>query len=193
MYSIAKRVASKVVKDAVHVEYKLKDKTMTGAVSTSSTIYRLTEIAQGDTESSRDGMRLTIKGLRWKGNVVADTSAENTIIRMIVFLDRQTDGATPADTDLLEDADTAGLPNRDNRNRFWIMSDKLYSLTTGSRTAFAFDWYKRFKKGITVHYKGSGSAVTDAKENQVFMLLISNQGTYTPYVTSRARMVYTDA
>lgn len=63
------------------------------------TITQLTGISQGDTDVTREGDRITLKNLEFRGFVYNDASAAHHKARVIIFQWLQND--TPANTDIL--------------------------------------------------------------------------------------------
>lgn len=150
-------------------------------------------IAQGITESTRVGRKCTIRSINWKFRVdmpeVNDVTTPNTAeeIRVILYLDKQCNGATIADTDLLETPSVQSFRNLANSSRFQVLLDKLVVLnwrTLASESATNYDqaevitehtFYK--KCNIPLEFDSTVGAITEIRSNNLGVLLISKSGT----------------
>lgn len=92
----------------------------------------LNVIPQDDTQSGRIGRKVTVKSLFIKGQIIlpATTVAANTtdLMRIIVYIDKQTNGASAAVATLLETAAINSFRNMANVSRFQILFDKTFTL-----------------------------------------------------------------
>lgn len=100
----------------------------TGAILDDS----INEVAQGTAENERIGRKMTIKSIHFKGAIkipgqtaIADASQR---IRIIVYLDKQANGATAGVTDILESQAVDSFRNLENSKRFGFLYDKTVSL-----------------------------------------------------------------
>lgn len=148
-------------------------------------------IAQGVTESTRVGRKCTIKAINWRYSVTLPSinagtgTAEGDTVRVILYLDKQANGATAANTDVLESADYQSFNNLANKGRFKIMHDKTYSLnyaalgsdgTTMDAAAVRCDdaFYK--KMSIPIEFDSTTGAITEIRSNNFGVLLCSANG-----------------
>jgi len=152
-------------------------------------------IAQGTTESTRLGRKLTIKSINWRFQVtlpeldaVADPGPVDAV-RVILYLDKQANGATAAVTDILESADFQSFNNLANKSRFRTLMDRTYAInysnlasdgagvvsSAGENIQDSF-----FKKcNIPIEYDNTGTdgALTSQRSNNIGLLLISRSNT----------------
>lgn len=99
-YALAKTAARRVINAQFEKHYYDYDAILF-PVSYSSSIYRLTTTAQGDSDSTRSGDRITIKSLQIRGTL-ASADAYN-IMRVIIFQYLGDDGvAVPTSGQVLE-------------------------------------------------------------------------------------------
>ncbi len=162
----------------------------------------LVEIPQGDGESNRDGRKVIVKSIHVKGLCKADSTSAPTEtgnrIRIIMYLDKQVNGATAAVTDLLEDADINGFRNLTNSGRFTFLYDRSYDL---NNMAGAFDGtndqFGELHLGfsinktveIPVQYNSTAGAITEITSNNIGMLFIDEEGNSTVQYRWRVRFV----
>jgi len=163
-------------------------------------------IPQGVTESQRVGRKCTIRSINWRYrfnlseiDAAADPAAGDNL-RIIVYLDKQANGATAAVTDILETANLNSFRNLANSGRFQILKDSyevLNYLTLASDGAGVVSsaavaktktWYK--KCNIPVEFSSTTGAMGEIRSNNLGVLLISNQGVID--FTSTIRLRFSD-
>lgn len=161
----------------------------------------LFNITQGSGESDRIGRKITVKSMYVRGNILlpAATDINNTQdeLRVIIYQDKQSNGAAAAVTDIVQNADLRSFLNLANKNRFRILADKNYVIlapgvggngTTHSVGA-AGKHYKISlpKLNIPVEYTASTGAITDLASNNIGVLTFSKNGLITNTWRCRVR------
>ncbi len=145
-------------------------------------------IPQGVTENTRVGQSCLVKKIGWKFEVqLAETlSIANTsdVIRVIMYLDKQCNGATAASTDILESANFQSFNNLANKGRFRTLMDRTYSLhsvagagnsnTSYGRISITDEFHK--KCSINLNFDSTDGALTEIRSNNIGVLLISSLG-----------------
>ncbi len=159
-------------------------------VSSSGTVTAsINLIAQGTTESTRIGRKCTLRSIGWhyttslpEGDADA-TPLPSDVLRVILFQDKQTNGATAAVLDLLETADYQSFNNLANSGRFRVLMDKKISLNYASLASDGAgvvsshqvlreaQFYK--KCNLPLEFGGITGAITEIRSNNVGILLIS--------------------
>lgn len=93
-------------------------------------------IAQGVTESTRVGRKCTLKSINWRFSITLapSTASANTsdTIRVIMYVDKQANGATAANTDVLESASFLSFNNLSNKGRFRTLMDRIYDIKSSA-------------------------------------------------------------
>ncbi len=143
-------------------------------------------IAAGDTESTRDGRKMTVKKIGWKFliNMEAATGTiSSETVRVILYLDSQANGATAAVTDLLASDDFQSFNNLSNSRRFRTLMDRTYSLnipscqgTTTSGMEFAINDSFYHTCNIPIEYSATAGALTELRSNNIGVLLLAEVG-----------------
>lgn len=149
-------------------------------------------IAQGITESTRIGRKCTIKSINWHYQLTipeidaGTTPAEAESIRVILYLDKQANGATAAVTDLLETAHWLSFRNLVNVGRFKVLHDKVHTLTYGgmaSDEAAKISQAKvvrevAFYKAVNspIEFNSTAGAITEIRSNNYGVIVISSKG-----------------
>lgn len=179
------------LKGLINSERKYIDKTGSFTQGTVPSITRLTEIAQGDTETTRDGDSVLMKTLtiRERG-VIHNSSTSSVLLRRVIVVDTRCDGVLPGMTDIFTTTSLTTHMNNDQDGRFVILKDNIFRLSAeGTR-----DYYKKLHLNLNIHckYDGSGSIIDDAKGNQIYYIIWSNDNTNQPSVDFNSRIRFTD-
>ncbi len=180
-----------------------------GVIATGGTIAEdsCVVIAQGTTESTRLGRKVTVKSINWRFDVTLPTTATaadtSDVVRIILYLDKQTNGATAAVLDILESANYQSFNNLANKSRFRTLMDRTYNLSSpagsGRGTTDTLSYGEMviqdsfFKKcNIVIEYDNSGTdgAITTQRSNNIGVLTISQNGTSA--FQSKMRLRYSD-
>lgn len=146
-------------------------------------------IPQGTTEIQRIGRKCTITQIGWKYNYTLPNTDVQTgtadVFRMIMYQDKQCNGATATVTGILESADYQSFNNLVNSGRFRTLCDKTFVI---SSSAGAYDgtndefgvverhgtFYK--KCNIPLEFDDTTGALTEIRSNNLGVLLISKTG-----------------
>ncbi len=145
-------------------------------------------IPQGVTESNRVGRKCTIKAIQIKGNIqlnnFSDVTAGGQRLRIMVYLDKQCNGATALVDDILEDVATSGLDsfrNLSNVGRFDILYDKTIVVKpaagmgngTANDTVETFYQWNLYKKcSIPIEFSSTTGALTELRSNNIGVLTV---------------------
>lgn len=146
-------------------------------------------IPQGVTEVQRLGRKCTIAKIGWRYRIqlpaVASAGTGGETIRVIMYLDKQCNGATAATTDILETASFQSFRNLTNVGRFSILHDKTFALNShgaaGDGTAndaLSWELNHTFWKNcnIPLEFDSTTGALTEIRSNNIGVLLLSNNG-----------------
>lgn len=144
--------------------------------------------------TARIGRKTTVKSIYIKGRVLTEPAvlADAAVAlpaaqsRMILFIDNQPNALAPAVLDLLNTADPASHLNLNNRDRFKILSDKvfvtdpyLYNVTATQSYASACNQIKNLKlykkcKIETIFNGVNGGSIADITTGAIYMFWIGN-------------------
>jgi len=162
----------------------------------------LNGIVQGSAQQQRIGNKIAMKSVRIRGQIINLATNVQTYGRIIIYYDRQTNGANCAASDLLQT--TTSVPanttsvyselNLNNVERFIILRDYCISLPSVTNTAgvltnlgfdpgqnpsggsiFEVDMFIKLK-GLQTLYKGATAVVGDVSTGGLFMVLLNHQG-----------------
>lgn len=149
----------------------------------------LLHIAQGVTESTRVGRKITVTKLQCRYSLTlpeADGTADPSppdVCRVIIFIDKQTNGAAAAVTDILETGALKSFNNLANKGRFQILLNRVHYLNYMSGGVGETDvWssagiYKQysanFNLNLPIEYNSTTGAIGEITSNNIGCLLIS--------------------
>lgn len=175
-------------------ELKFKDVDLDDAVvsGTGTVTNTICTMIQGTAEDERIGRKCTVRQVNWRYHITlpevdaAATPTNGDSVRMIMYLDKQANGATAAVTDLLETANLKSFRNLANTNRFVFLCDKIHNINYAGMASDGAgvvsqglviqnkEFYK--KVNIPIEYDGIGAAISNIKSNNIGILLISSTG-----------------
>jgi len=124
------------LRDAIRAETNsYATNSASNAISTSGTVFDLGSIAEGTANYNRSGTRVVLTGVEVRYNmVIADTT---NFMRIIIGLDRRSSGALPVVTDVLDSAVYDAPLKYIFRERFMILHDRTYALSTNGNEAIS--------------------------------------------------------
>lgn len=180
----------RMMKGLINSELHYLDTTETDNVSSSGDISGLTLMATGDTDVTREGNKILAHDVYVRGYAQIHTSALQSIVRIILFVDKECDGVAPTVANVLQTTSYLSPLNQNFSKRFVVLHDRSMALNDTGENSKPFKFY--VKVPFHIHYDGTSANITDAKENQIFLLLISNESTNTPVVNWYARFKWYD-
>ncbi len=150
-------------------------------------------IPQGVRESERVGRKCVLKSVQWRYKIQiperdgVGVPADGDTLRIIMYVDKQANGATAAITDVLETASIHSFYNLANSSRFDILCDKLNTINylslasdaVGAVSQAKVIQNKKFSKklNIPIEFSASTGAITEIRSNNIGVILISDRGT----------------
>ncbi len=146
-------------------------------------------IVQGALDNARIGRKCTIKQINWRivlRKNAAQTTIGDDVARLILYVDKQANGAAAAVLDILETAHYQSHYNLANQGRFRILMDNTVALNStaggGDGTtdeAYSKSISKQFIKrcSIALEFANTSGAITGITSNNIGVLTISRDGT----------------
>ncbi len=156
-----------------------------GVIQTTGTI---NIIPQGVTEVQRVGRKCTVTKIQYRWNIVnAGGAAVGTseTIRLILYQDKQCNGATAAVTDILESDDYQSFRNLGNTGRFIIHYDTTVTLNpqaaagdgTANDVASVAENGTFFKEcTIPIEFNSTTGALTEIRSNNLAVMTVAKEG-----------------
>lgn len=164
-------------------------------------------IQEGVEESQRIGRRIVVTSIACRWEIILpirDTgtvlSLTEEIVRIIVYIDHQTNGANANILNILETAEYESFRNLSNMERFTILYDKSHRIYR--KFAFASDieglaFSPEVRKQVTfftkcdiaIDYRGTSSGINEIESNNIGMMYISSFG-LADIINSKCRIRY---
>jgi len=147
-----------------------------GNMANTGTVVPITNVAQGDTVSSRDGNQIKAHSFDIRISVVPDAAnARTQLVRFLVVQDlQQILGSNPTPSDILAvvTGDVTEAPYKiSSLGRFRILADeRLHLATTHSLTT-------RIRQRCETIVRYSSSSASDISKNGLYLLYFSNFNT----------------
>lgn len=186
-------------------------------VDSAGVLFLMNGLAVGDTQITRTGAEVQATSLQIRGSFITETSVNDpTTFRMIVFWDRQANGADPllistgVGTPALLFSPSGGrgvdLPFMyETQDRFRVLYDKRYvvnplviqTVAAGETTAVIpveLNFKKKIKLNRRVKYDDINPQIDDINTNSLYIAFIStNQFVNNATVTFTSRFYFKDA
>ncbi len=163
-------------------------------------------IPQGVTEVQRIGRKCTIRSIMWRGKVsLPELELEGNPgtperVRLILYLDKQCNGATATALGILEAVTPDDYRNLANSGRFNILMDKNIVLNYSTLSHFATNSFSMagvtrnfsfFKKcAIPIEFDSTTGALTEIRSNNLGLLIVAEDGAAS--LVSRVRLRFSD-
>lgn len=177
--------------------------TDTGVILNSS----LNVIPQGDSQSERIGRKATIKNIYLDGNITQPvqtaTGNMSNVIRIIVYLDKQCNGAAATVGQILQFQDENAFRNMEYVDRFQILYDKKHLVNTTAMGVLTGPVYStpsvrkrvKFAKKCNIPIFWNSAATTGViatiTSNNIGIMAISNVSN-SSFVDATCRIRYVD-
>lgn len=175
----------------------------TGVPDSGTVVQTINGIAQGTGVSERIGNKITIRNINCRFWFSIDNTSgfiPTTVMRYIIYVDKQCNGAAAAPADLLTGALVGSYRNMDTVDRFQILADKYvvvgpraYGSTVGG-TTFGTDGLtmRKFswKGALQINFGGTGGTINLIRSNNVGILFIGSPSNAN--VQGSFRVKYTD-
>jgi len=192
------KVASDVASLAalINVEFKAIYSNIGASPPLTGTFMLLNGCARGSDINQRDGRSILNKSFELKVDIKQNSAnTAGTHVRLIFFLDKMPQTATPALGDLLDTSAGSDpctqLRNLTNRKRFVILKDKHIVVDPYNTTA-QFEYYRKLGTH-TIFGSGNAGTIADIQEGALFLLALSDAATNKePNVTGNWRIRFID-
>lgn len=175
-------------------EYKVQDTAISAnPVITPNTPILLNTIAQDTSADGRVGNKYDIKTIQFKLMYTMNASATDTIVRTIIYYDKQCNAATAAITgNLLVGESVTSLKQPNNNYRFMTLYDKNVSMCSTASTEAYRQYYKRHNLRVQCN-NSTADTIAAIETGALYIVFISDEATNTPTVSGSVRIWYTDS
>ncbi len=166
----------------------------------------INEIVQGVTESNRIGRKCTIRSVNihgfWSYPTTQTVANMDNRFRILVYWDKQANGATAAVTDVLESASVDSFRNLANSGRFRVLYDRVFTITVagGMQTAAGtpnaipiIRTWTLFKScNIPIEFSAATGAIGEIRSNNIGVLGLCSGAAELPSVGYTSRLRFSD-
>lgn len=149
---------------------------------------------QGDDADQRIGRSIRMTSLNVSQIFTKHASATDTLVRCTIVIDTQANAIIIDTADFQSGGyDIQSLPNPDYQGRYKILKNFIVNLTTDRPTAVRKYYVKIPRHLGRVEYNNTnGGTIADINKNALYNLLVSNEPTNLPTVSTNMRMNYID-
>lgn len=180
----------KFIKGLINVEKKFIDTSISGAPGTTPNIIGLCSLGQGSADNQRNGDSILAKYLSVNETIQINAAASSDFVRIVYVLDKENRGTAPGYTDIFDGSAVTSKLNRNNMDRFVILSDKCYALNVQGRSTVA---HKIFKKlDFHIKYGSNNGDTTDYRQNAIFRIALGADNANKATVIEEARIAFYD-
>lgn len=179
-------------------EWKFTDVQVNHDVNTTTALSLLNGLVPGTGATQRIGQKIVIKSIEVRLRIYVDPNAGvRQLVRWMVVMDRQANGAAPTLAQILNVNTPFGLRNLENRKRFKIILDNVKYLAPLNEEGDGCYWhvYLKFRRPFVVEYNaGTAGTVADIVSNSLYMISTGDQaaGNGDALLASYCRLRYTD-
>ncbi len=179
------------LKGLLNTEFKALDIASSATITTTPSILMLSGLAKGDDFDNRDGRQVRWKSVEVSMQVVMHTTPINTLLRVMVVIDKQPNATLLTIAELLVQTTIDSLKNLDNRKRLVILRDDVIELSDGKGTSLLWKYYKKIDM-ITVYDDGDAGTIADIETNALYLIMFSSEATNGPTVQRFIRTRFID-
>lgn len=122
--------------------------------------------------------------------MLKNASATFQSIRMVIFIDRQSNGITPLVGEVLDTVSYLSPLSSLYGKRFKVICDEMISLGNGSSTNEVIKCYRKLRHHM--EFQGTSANAASISSGSIYMLLISNDGTNPPSVDYNWKLRFID-
>lgn len=180
------------LKNLINVEFKKHDVVASINPGTAGVFQLLNGVPAGDDFNARDGRQVRIKSIQMNLRCLKNPSATNTVFRMLLVIDKQSNTAGPTAANILDLTTATAVDahrNLDYRKRFVILKDVRFCVNADTPEKIV-DFYKRLD--MKEVFDGTAGTIGDISTNSIYLLLISDEATNTPAVLYNSRIRFID-
>jgi hypothetical protein len=194
MQSVAAKEAQRILNKNIELKYLAIVDNTYGSISYNGTDFMqcVTQVPQGDTDSTRDGDRLKISQFRFRVGIKTGSTTP-TYLRVICF--QWLPSTIPVYANILIDQhNTSAAPlsdfAHDTRQMYHILSDDLVQIDTVAHPSTCVE--RSISQGFRPYIQYQAGSTTVAT-NMLYVMAVSDVASNGPQVILFAKLLYYDA
>lgn len=148
----------------------------TTVCDTTGAVTLINGIAEAVGDEGRIGRQVTLKSVEVHGwNYSTASTGTDQGHRVLVVYDKQTNGAAPAITDILETVHPIDQREESKRTRFIVLMDKAFSLSRDGVAGDSAMWKFYKKIDLPEEFRGTAAAVTSISMGGLYVITLGDQ------------------
>jgi len=173
-------------------ELKTFDSVSTTTAVPAGLLYCISNMAQGDTSITREGLQIQPRNLQFKITCTVDAAFRTSLNRIIILEDKEQHGVIPTIADVLEAVSCTDFTEHDTRPRFRIIRDMVIPINNTRRQIFLKGIIK-FGKSKKIYYSGTTAADVSQGKNALYVIYMTSESTGNgPDIQVRTRLRFVD-
>lgn len=170
----------KGIRALINAEKHFVDAATSGTISYSTgSVLDFTQIAVGDTQSTRTGNSLLVNNITARIKYSKSASATASMMRVMLVLDNQQVADTPVTAaSILNSVSPISTMNRANLGRYKVLYSKKFILDANKPSQMV-NIFKRFKRH---HFRYNGTAVSDIQKGGLYLVTVHDEPTNIPTI-----------
>lgn len=177
-----------MIRGLVNSELKRFDFQLNTTISSTPAFTSLAQIAESDDVNGRTGNSILAKYLACDYNISINSSATQTSVRVLCFVDTQFTGTAPTIADITAGNNITGFINADNTQRFTILFDDHIDLSVNGERLRTVKHYIP----LNFHIRYTAASGSTINKNNIFLMTVSTEATNVPSMISDNRLAYYD-
>jgi len=161
--------------------------------TTTPVLQALTTVRAGTSVSQRVGNSIRLARFSFRASFAINTTAgvTTTLVRFMIVSDMNNNGTAPTAAELLEvTTNPRSAYNKANLQRFAVISDKMIPLSTQGDPFFALEL--DLPLNFHIYYDGDSGTAAMFRNNNMWLVLVSDQLSNAPSVQAFSRIHYVD-
>jgi hypothetical protein len=194
--ALPKKKAKSIRVRGLSPEVKYIDTNSNCAVNSTGALVLLNGCTEGTDVDERIGHHISVRKVMGAfGHAPDATTGVAQGHRILLVLDRQSNGSAPAITDILQSANTRSFANLDFADRFKILVDKVVIVSAYGDTGEYVQSSFECSIGCTTLYNtNNAGTIADINTNALYVVFVGSQasGTTDGQVYYNIRLLFTD-
>lgn len=181
------RAVSRIIDKKKELKYFDVAATGTG-MGTGGTIVSLVDIGQGDTITTREGNKITLKSLQFKAQLQRVTTDSQVRVCLFKWFS-PTPGTNPAVTDIFVTGGSLHSLVKAGTAQFKVLFDRTFNVLDSDSPTRVISMFKRLRSDV--HW--TNATATNWTKNQYVLYFISDNAINNPLISYQIRFRFVDA
>lgn len=180
------------VKGLVNAEFKNVDTNSFVTAVAGGSVILLNGTTQGDGQTNREGSSFKMTSLYLRYSTTANATASYNTYRVMLVMDRQSNGVAPGVTDILATNTMDSPRNLDYVKRFKVLYDQVNNVGLNAKPQDFYSFKLKLQTHVQCFQSSNTGTVSDITTNGLFLVILSDQATNGPSVNYYHRLRFVD-